>query len=327
MFRSYDDIFGAYVEELAAARDDAMAWWAALKQAAGSTPESDPDEAKVRPRWPGGPNSHPRVLGVYHRFYLETVDYNERAMKAAQQRDEKRDEEPADERWGTAEPPEPPEDYELTPEDLLLERLEYDAPDLDAFMMEMLVYPAAAPLRNYPEAVLPELGAAPARFEFATIHRVPQGIQRLMSAPRDLPPSAPWHDPPLSLGRASAVHRTLFLEYCRELQAGLRIAEQWWKGVVKQSSPGLFSRKKSAVNAAYERYFAGPANHVVILGLLHDYWMKCVESNAAVAEPERVPPEVVLLHWLLDGRHESWVQCLTCLPYWPIGLDAAGNWI
>lgn len=44
-------------------------------------------------------------------------------------------------------------------------------------------------------------------------------------------------------------------------------------------------------------------------------------------EEMSVPSEVLLLHWLLDGRHDSWIEALTCMPYWPIGLDGEGNWV
>ena len=121
--------------------------------------------------------------------------------------------------------------------------------------------------------------------------------------------------------------RALYLAYRRDLEAALRLAERWWSGVVKRASPGLFSRKKDALSCAYEAAFAGPASCLELLGVVHGYWVSCVELNATLAEAVRIPPEVMLLHWLLDGKHDSWVQCLTGMPYWPIGLDADGRWV
>jgi len=308
VFNSYDEIFDAYVSDLRPARDDALAWWAALRQSAGSTPANDPDEARVRPRWPGGAVSHPRVQAVYRHYYLETHAYNERMMVLAPSGD------------ASDEP-----DYELTPMALLIERLEYDAPDLDAFMNEMLMVPIEAPLGR--EAPRPAPGEAPQKFEFAIIHRVDVGIDRLMLSPRDLPRIAPWRDPPIALAAASAELQALFLEYHQDLQAALSIAETWWSGVVARSRPGLFSRQSTVLAGAYERFFAGPASAPELLWVLHHYWLRCVKVNAELPENARVPPEVMLLHWLRDGRHDSWIECITCLPYWPLGLDDAGKWV
>jgi hypothetical protein len=321
VFKSYDEIFDAYVADLRIARDDALAWWAALKQRANSTPATDPDEARVRPRWPGGPTSHPRVQAVYRHYYLETHAYNERMTLLAQGEGAPG----AEPKWGVEEPPSPAEDYELTPSALLIERLEEDAPDLDAFMNEMLMVPIEAPLGR--DARRPEPGEGPAKFKFAIIHRVNVGIDRLMLSPRDLPQVAPWRDPPIGLAAAPTEFRALFLEYHRDLEAALRIAETWWTGVVARSSRGFFGRQSTAVTGAYENFFAGPASSPEFLWVLHHFWLRCVKLNEELPEPNRVPPEVVLLHWLRDGRHDSWIECITCLPYWPLGLDAAGKWV
>ena len=185
--------------------------------------------------------------------------------------------------------------------------------------------PIEEPLR--PDAQRPARGEKPATFKFATIHRIPVGITRLMHSPRDLPQVAPWRNPPTTLPNAAAGFRTLFLEYHRDLEAALRIAERWWRGVVARAKPGLFSRPSTAVTGAYESFFAGPASVPELLWVLHQYWLRCVKLNEELPENSRVPPEVVLLHWLRDGRHESWIECITCLPYWPLGLDASGTWI
>lgn len=151
-------------------------------------------------------------------------------------------------------------------------------------------------------------------------------MERLLSAPSDLPQVAPRQNAARERQEAHPSYDALFLRYRRDLETALAVAEPWWAGVVKRSSPGWFSRRKTAIQRAYDRFFAGGAGHPVVQGVLHDYWLECVELADTLEAPLQLPPETVLLRWLLDGRHDSWVRCLTALPHWPIGLDADGHW-
>jgi hypothetical protein len=161
---------------------------------------------------------------------------------------------------------------------------------------------------------------------FSTNHDVPRGIQRLMSAPRDLPPSAPWEDPPIAKAAASGAHQELFDEYVEYLGDAIGIAEAWWQGLILgKMADG--SDLKTAIEGAYERRFAGPACRPEVVWTLRTFWLSCVALNKDVPERQRVPPEVFLLFWLLDGKHDEWVQVISGMPYWPIGLDGKGNWI
>jgi hypothetical protein len=320
MFKSYKEIFSAYVADLRLARDEAIKWWLELKRRVDSTPETDPKEALVRPRWPAGPCSHPRVLAVYRQYYLATLAYTDWVRNVIQARKSARLE------GRPVGPDAPGEDYEATPSEVLLQWLDDEGiNELAEFMTSLVMLPIDDPL---PDGLPgPNVGALPAQFKFETIHRVPIRIERLMLAPRDLPPSAPWRQPPLALAQASPLHQQLFRDYYRDLENALRIAEKWWGGVIASVQARSADSHQEAVQKAYERFFAGPASLGVFLGVIHRYWMECVTLNARLVEQARVPPEVMLLHWLLDGRHESWVQCITCMPYWPIGLDDKGNWV
>jgi hypothetical protein len=41
-----------------------------------------------------------------------------------------------------------------------------------------------------------------------------------------------------------------------------------------------------------------------------------------------VPPQVFLFGWLVsEGGHDEWVEVMTAMPYWPIGLSEQGEWI
>ncbi|MHC4403675.1 MAG: hypothetical protein ACYTG0_28800 [Planctomycetota bacterium] len=312
--------------ELASARHDALAWWQRLEEEAGAGSGIGPDEIdqRLRPRWPCGPASHPRVIAVYQKYYHLVVDYNERATAEAADRDSA--DSSNQDGWGVddTDTSEGFEDYELQPVDLLIERLEWDAPELDEFMKEFLMLPGETKLKKDGQRRTPS--SPPAKFSFPIIHRVERGIDRLMSAPRDLPPTGHWRDPPLPLAEASAEHRALFATYASDLEAALGHAEEWWNGVVKRAKSGSF-RRQSNVQAAYDTFFAGPAGHLQLQWVLHHYWLECVKLNEQLDEDLRVPCEVLMLHWLLDGRHDSWIDALTCLPYWPIGLDDEGNWV
>lgn len=131
----YAVLFEAYCAELEVARREVTAWWAALLEEVGG------DEARVRPRWPSGPTSHPRVLGVYRRYHLSVVALNERGHEQQSATPEV---------WGRADEP-IADDYEWTPAAVLLDSLEHDSPELDAFMFDLVLPPTCQPLHErYP---------------------------------------------------------------------------------------------------------------------------------------------------------------------------------
>lgn len=76
----YEQLFEEYVEELRAVRGEAFAWWEALL--ARNAPDGDiiAAEQRVRPRWPAGPVSHPRVIAVYRKFWLRAARINEEVL-------------------------------------------------------------------------------------------------------------------------------------------------------------------------------------------------------------------------------------------------------
>jgi hypothetical protein len=121
MVSPYDKLFERYVTELAAARQEATAWWDALLAAAG------PRAQDVRLRWPCGSVSHPRVIAVYRKYYLECERLNQKNAEPAPE------EAPL---WGEDEPDKGPK-YMPTA-NFLLDNLEPVDPDLARFM-EMLI--------------------------------------------------------------------------------------------------------------------------------------------------------------------------------------------
>ncbi len=161
---------------------------------------------------------------------------------------------------------------------------------------------------------------------FTTNHDVQRGLERLLSAPRDLPQSAPWREPPLEHAAASQAHRSLFRDYEEEMEELLDIAEQWWEdGIQRRKANG--DPEAEIMEDAYRRSFAGPAGLSEMVWTIRKFWIACVAINEELPEAQRVPPEVFLLHWLDDGEHTDHIQVLTGMPYWPIGLDADGHWV
>ena len=163
---------------------------------------------------------------------------------------------------------------------------------------------------------------------FQPQHNVARGIQRLSLAPQDVPVRDPisWRDPPLRLDRATVRHQALFAEYKELLAEAMDIAEGWWDDMVQ----GAIDRGLSppdAVKSAYAMAFAGPAARGEVVWTVRTYWLRCVALNREVAPDERVPPQVLLLRWLVDERQTKWVEILTGMPYWPIGLDEQGEWV
>lgn len=159
-----------------------------------------------------------------------------------------------------------------------------------------------------------------------TIHSVDKGIFRLMNAPRDLPLSAPLREPPITPSEASELHRAAFTDYLADMAEVYDFASKWWEatldGIVEESGVSRAEAAKIAIN----RRFAGPAALPAVVWIVRTYWLKCVEINQSVPEFQRVPPEVFLLKWLSDRGEGDWVKLLSCMPYWPIGLDENGKW-
>ena len=85
-------------------------------------------------------------------------------------------------------------------------------------------------------------------------------------------------------------------------------------------------KPEQALKQAYHCHFAGPAANPRIVWIVRTFWLECVAINQETPEAQRVPPEVLLLHWLVEDQHTEAVKVLTGMPYWPIGLSADGQW-
>jgi hypothetical protein len=126
----YDSIVDDYLEDLRAARIEVLVWWDSL--VAASAPDGDRASAEriLRPRWPAGPVSHPRVIAVYRYYYLMIDALNEERYAAHGGSGQRVDRD--DEGWGEGD--EDDEDGIVEPRFLLLDSLESKDPELAEFM-------------------------------------------------------------------------------------------------------------------------------------------------------------------------------------------------
>ncbi len=160
---------------------------------------------------------------------------------------------------------------------------------------------------------------------FKVAHNVEKGVRQLLDAPSDIAHLVPPQGRPRPLSEAAAGHRQLFALYLADLSTAYAIGDEWWKGCVG-AFQGLGHSADEANELAYEKRVAGPASAPEVVWFVRSYWMAFDKLNTELPEGERVPPAVALLGWLVDGDHDDYVRLLTCMPYWPIGLDAEGNW-
>lgn len=149
--------------------------------------------------------------------------------------------------------------------------------------------------------------------------------RRLLAAPLDLAPAVAVSPGLTTVASAAAPHRDIFLRYLVEIESALAEAEPWWQGIVDKA----VEREESAEDgllAAYSQRPAGPAAHGDIVGAVRRAWLEADAVNRTLPEPQRIPPQDLVLRWPAELARGEIVAVLTCMPYWPIGLDADGNW-
>jgi hypothetical protein len=158
-----------------------------------------------------------------------------------------------------------------------------------------------------------------------TFHNIRKGISRLYCAPSDLFSTDMSDKPPKKYEVSGAAHQALFADFLVNLSRIYPAIEEWWSSLVDaQMEEGV--TRAEAIDLAFEKRLAGPAAAPEFVSLVRGTWLDCARLNAKLPEADQVPPEELMLGWLLDRNEEKFVQLLTCMPYWPIGLDENGNW-
>jgi hypothetical protein len=312
--------FAAYVGELAAALDQLSPWWQQLVTVHG--------RKRLKLRWPAGIASHPRVLAIYRRHHWRLTNLRPAPRSGPPPRFDD------DDAWGSEVEPKPAMLIPPAPELVLIDRLHVEAPQLHAHVVYLLLSPIGEPPRPRPSMQtlqdLPDLRAIepgihkPRAFDFAHRHDVARGLERLLGAAADLR-SRPLRELPLA--EADDTHRLAHAAYVHALELALIEAERSWaRELAHREARG--STREQALDDLYLRHRAGPVGHPRVLGVIQAYWALCHEINHALVDHARhVAPEHLLLGWLRDGRRDSWVEILSALPYWPVGVDADGRWI
>jgi len=123
---------------------------------------------------------------------------------------------------------------------------------------------------------------------------------------------------------ASDAHQKLFDGYVPLLRQGYKEALPWWEGTVR--SAGRSGKiDEESLEEAYDARMAGPASDPRIVWIVRLIWLKCCKINES--EPfHAIRPEYLMVRWLIDAGENELVRLLACMPYWPIGLNADGNW-
>jgi hypothetical protein len=313
---------GAYIAELEAAFDQLSPWWQQLVTTHG--------RKRLKLRWPAGIASHPRVLAIYRQHHRRLTHLRPPPPPGPTPRFDD------DAAWGSEVEAKPAMLLPPAPELLLIDRLHVEAPHLHARMVFLLMPPIGE--SPQPRPTMQSLGPmhsdepdthAPRAFDFAHRHDVERGLERLLGAGADLrtrPSTAK-----LSLAEADDAHRLAHAAWLRDLERALIEAERAWVRELSHREARGRSREQ-ALDDLHTKHRAGPVGHPRVLGVIQAYWALCHEINHALVDAKRhVAPEQLLLGWLRDPsgdrRHESWLEILSALPYWPVGLDADGRWV
>lgn len=310
-------VYAQYVAELGRALEQLGPWWARL--------EAQHQRAQLRLRWPAGVASHPRVLAIYREHHQRIVDASKPIALGPPPRFDD------DAAWGSEAEAAPHSLIPIAPMRVLIDRLQIEAPELYATMIHLVMSPVGEELQPRPRLEALEVieldHRRPQAFHFEGRHGTARGLERLLGAAVDLRGELLA---PVRLAEASEFHRLAHQAYLRDLERALVEAERWWTAQLDaREDRGLSG--EAALADCYAAHPIGPASHPRVLGVIQAYWVLCEEINGILRSTGRaverlVAPEQLLLDWLRDGHRDSWVDALTALPYWPIGLDADGRW-
>lgn len=158
-----------------------------------------------------------------------------------------------------------------------------------------------------------------------TIHNIDRGIYRLLHAPKDIPGGTPVSNFDGPIGEADPEFYIFFKIYLEGFPILYPLCDRWWKGCVAAAESPDRTREE-ALSIAYEARAAGPASAPEFVWFIRRFWLDCDALNKKLPLEKRVAPEVVLLKWLIDTGEQDYLQLITCMPYWPIGLNAQGDW-
>jgi hypothetical protein len=114
------------------------------------------------------------------------------------------------------------------------------------------------------------------------------------------------------------------------MRQAMRGAHAWWNAMVTmRMKEGL--DQLAAELVVRRRYPMGPCVDRGVIGVLRAYWLACEETNrrstaAGSGECHMWPEDFVLGAWVKSPFSDV-AEFLSQLPYWPMGMDAEGQWI
>ena len=136
-------------------------------------------------------------------------------------------------------------------------------------------------------------------------------VQDVKSGPSDLHPSR--------------AHLDLFDGYVRELRAAKQGADTWWNSLI-ETEAARSGNQILASRIVKLRWPVGPVAHKYVIAVVRKFWLACEEINGDAVADYRFRPEHLVLK-LLVPNHPELAEFLSALPFWPMGIDAKGNWI
>jgi hypothetical protein len=157
-------------------------------------------------------------------------------------------------------------------------------------------------------------------------HNWQKGLWRLTHCMQDVTVADASRGSPIARTSASPKHKKLFKEYREYLEDAVAIAGEWWEGRIETKTDEGMSAA-DALEECYEESPAGPASRGEVVWTVRNFWLRCDEINRGLPEDKRVLPEVFLLQWLFDDGVDEEARVLAGMPYWPIGMDADGQWV
>lgn len=156
--------------------------------------------------------------------------------------------------------------------------------------------------------------------------RIELGVRRLLGAPKDV---KRWDAQLVDPGPegASQAHSRLYRTYIAAVETASADAERAWDAETEARTQ-LTGDRSQALREQWTTFPAGPAAEPVFVALIRRFWLACDELNKSTPTGA-VPPEVFLVGWPAAEKPstETVIRVLSCMPYWPLGLDEKGNWL
>lgn len=156
-------------------------------------------------------------------------------------------------------------------------------------------------------------------------HNVDRATVQLLSAPLDLQLQTDISGSPKSQDKATTAHKLLYADYLQAFPEIYEAAEIWWTGCI-QAHISQGETQEDAQELAFSRRISGAASYPPAVLFFRTFWLRCDELNVRLPIEDRIPPQTLMLQWLVDDQKTDFVTLLTCMPYWPMGLDADGRW-